>query len=104
MMTENGQNPRTLRESIGILCGWLSAGFSALFVFAFVLFATGFLDLREGGELAFAVIFLTVPPVLLFSTISLVLRGPRKAILAWVALCPFLLFFIVGALGAAFRR
>ena len=104
MITEEPQRPRTMREYIGIGCGWLSACFSGFFVLSIIVFAMGIIDLREGGEAAFAVIFLTVPPVLILSTISVILRGRRRAIVAWVALVPFSLCLAWAVLGSVFHR
>ena len=104
MAFEQESAARGWKETAGIACGWLSAAFAGLFVFALVIFAAGIIDLREGGEAAFAVIFVTVPPVLLLSLISIVLRGPRRAIVAWLSLAPFSFCILCGLIGAIFRR
>ncbi len=91
-----------IRQRIGLICGWLSAAFSGLFIFAVILFLAGVIDLREDREPAFMAFFLTAPPVLILSILSVILLGPRKAVIAWIALCPYLLFVILGEL-ALFR-
>ncbi len=53
--------------------GWLTVGFAALFGLALVVFAMGIVDLREGGEAGFAVVFLVLAPMLFFGFIWLVL-------------------------------
>lgn len=78
MRFEDYQPQRGFPERVAEACGWLSFVFFALFVMAFLLFLTGFGDLREGGELGMLAFAVTVPPALFFGFIWLGWRVCEK--------------------------
>lgn len=60
----------------------------------------------EGGELVFAGIFLTAPPVFICTIGALLLVGPKRCKLAWMSalfyFSPVIVALILAAIGAVF--
>ena len=76
-----------------------------LLVWAFVFWQIS-AGVFEGGELVFAAIFITAPPVLLFTILALCLVGPSRCKLAWISalfyFAPFVVAFLLAAIGPLF--
>lgn len=98
MSIEAHQPPTNVREKLGVACEWIGAVFSAFFVIGLLMLLVGFGDLREGGEAGFG-LALTLPPVLLLCPLAIILRGPRRAVVAWISLCPPVLCFFIGTVA-----
>jgi hypothetical protein len=103
MRIEEEEYREGAREWIGVGCETLSALFAGLFALGFLVLCTGFGDLREGGEAGMLLGVLTVPPVLVLAPAAILLRGLRRAVLAWICLCPFVLWLLVGAVLSLVR-
>ena len=60
----------------------------------------------EGGELVFAGIIITAPPVFIFTTIALLLVGPKRCKIAWISallyFSPVIIASILSAIGTLF--
>jgi hypothetical protein len=55
----------------------------------------------EGGELVFAALFLTAPPVFLCTGGALILVGAKRCKLAWISALIYIAPFLVSVLGVA---
>jgi hypothetical protein len=94
MTTETQISPK--RMFIATALGVITLLCAVLFYLSF-----GFVTLQaiggvyDGPILVFIVLFLTLPPAIICTIISLILVGPRWCKLAWISLCSYPLFFIV---------
>ena len=81
------------------------SGITALFT-ALWLVLVGFVLLQifgrvyEGGELVFAGLFITAPPVFISTLLALLLVGPRNCKVAWISALLWLSPVAVGLVGA----
>ena len=93
------------------ICATIFSAVAALFTglwlllcaFVFLQIMTG---VYEGGELVFAGIFLTAPPVLLSTVLALLFVGPRRCKVAWISgllyLSPPIVCGIIAAIASVF--
>lgn len=96
------------RRVVATLCGLGAAFFTGLWllVCGFVLLQI-FGRVFEGGELVFAALFLTAPPVVIFTALALWLVGPRRCRLAWISavlyVSPIAISIIIGMVASLFH-
>jgi hypothetical protein len=83
---------RFFAKALGIITMLCAALFFLSFVFVFLQVAGGVYD---GPILIFVVLFLTGPPAIVCTIISLILVGPRRCKLAWISLCSFVVPFVL---------
>jgi hypothetical protein len=83
---------RFFAKALGIITMLCAALFFLSFVFVFLQAVTGVYD---GPILIFIVLFLTLPPAIVCTIISLILVGPRRCKLAWISLCAFVVPFVL---------
>jgi len=70
-------------------------------IFAFVMWQA-VAGVYSGPILVFVALFLTAPPAIISTVISLMLVGPQRCKLAWVSLCMYPAFFILLLIVAIF--
>jgi hypothetical protein len=95
LMTSDAQisPPRKLVVTIfGVITLLCAILFFLSFLFVMWQAVAGVYD---GAILLFVVLFLTLPPAILCTVVSLILVGPRQCKLAWVSLCMFVLPFLI---------
>lgn len=95
---------RILAAILGVASAVFTGLWLAIWVFVILQIVGG---VYEGGELIFAGLFLTAPPVALGTLGALVLVGPKQCKVAWISALlycsPFIFGVVIACVAPLFR-